>query len=114
MARGVGWPRRWEGREGRRLRSLIVGERGIVTGGGARELLTFARNGGYEGMIAEDGVRKGGVVKLVKTDEGFVVGRACGRVEITRVKDGLVDWDAAERAVAEESGEKGFWERGSL
>lgn len=109
-ARGLGWPRRWAEREGGGLKAVLLMERSVVVGGGGRELLTFGLDGHFEGVVAEDGVRRGPVCGLVEVEGGIVVGRSDGRVDLARVVDGVPDWERArEIAHGRKRGRK-FWE----
>lgn len=96
VGRALGWAKRWEGRPGKQLTSLLVTDRAIVAGGGARELLTFSRSGGYEGLMVQGG-SGGGVCDILKVADGVVVARDCGRVQVADCTGATVDWVAVER-----------------
>ena len=105
----LGWARRWEGRPSKGLRALMVTERAVVAGGGARELLTFARNGRYEGLMMEGG-RGGSVVDIIKVAGGLAVARDCGAVQIADCEGATIDWEKVQRVWAGETG-RGFWDK---
>lgn len=113
-ARGLGWPQRWHGVGGKKLRALCVAGRCVMAGGGARELLTFARHGGYEGFVCEDVAHKGGVTDIAAFQSGFVVSRVGWQVHFVDVDHADVDWRTVQRVVREERGDNvashRFWD----
>lgn len=109
-ARGLGWPRRWAEREGGGLKAVLLMERSVVVGGGGRELLTFGLDGRFEGVVVEDGARRGPVSALVAVEGGIVVGRSDGRVDLARTKDGVPDWERAREVLNGRKKGRKFWE----
>lgn len=114
-ARGLGWQRRWEGDAAKSLQAVAVDGRTVIAGGGVGELLTFARGGGYEGVVCEiRGGRFGAVEDIMKFGSGFVVSRVGGAVYFVDGRSGVVDWSAVQRVAMEERGDVGvagrFWD----
>lgn len=108
--RGLGWPRRWDGDPARTLRAVCVDGRRVTAGGGASEVLVFDLDGSYEGVMAEDGIRRGAVESVHGWMDGLVVGRAGGRVDFVDVRTGKPDWEAVQRVVDGEGEKPGFWD----
>lgn len=111
-ARGLGWPGRWAGREGGGLKAILLMERSVVVGGSSNELLTFALDGRFEGVVAEDGKRRGLVCSLEAVKEGIVVGRTDGAVDLARVVDAIPDWERALEVLEGEKRRHKFWREG--
>lgn len=107
VARGLGWPRRWEEKK-RMLRAVEMNGRTIVAGGDMGELLTFGRDGEYEGFVADDGVRRSGVSAIVGGEGKWLIARADGRVDVARVEEGVADWNVV--AGVQEGSKSRFWD----
>eukprot|EP00177_Eucheuma_denticulatum_P006195 GFKZ01011303.1.p1 GENE.GFKZ01011303.1~~GFKZ01011303.1.p1 ORF type:complete len:455 (-),score=45.40 GFKZ01011303.1:336-1700(-) len=111
-ARGLGWPGRWAGREGGGLKAILLLERSVVVGGSSNELLTFGLDGRFEGVVAEDGRKRGPVCSLEAVKDGILIGRIDGAVDLARVSRGVPDWERALEVLDGEKGRHKFWRDG--
>lgn len=93
-AHGFGWPDRWGCEPSYLLRSAYIGQCVVIAGGGTTELLTFARNGCYEGIIAEKGVRLSPISFVGLVDDTLLVASDNGALDRACVKDAEVNWKA--------------------
>lgn len=101
-ANGFGWPKRWDNRPSHLLRSAYLGQSVVIAGGGAKELLTFARNGCYEGIIAEQTVRRAPISFVGVVDDTLLVGSDNGALDRACVEEAQVDWETVHRVYEEE------------
>ncbi|PXF47219.1 WD repeat-containing protein 5 [Gracilariopsis chorda] len=100
-ATGFGWPKRWD-KSSHVLRSVYLGQSVAIAGGGAKELLTFARNGCYEGIIAEQAVRRTPISFVGSVDDTLLVASDDGSLDRICLEQAEVDWDTVYRVYEDE------------
>lgn len=112
-ARGLGWPRRWDGRDGKALAAIHIRGRCVIAGGGGNELLTFALDGSHDGLLPEAAAPAGPITWIGSLGPCVAVARVGGSVRLLDPRTASVDWRGARRVVRDQAGAKAsqrFWD----